>query len=199
MLARQGELPTAEGWAYEVKWDGFRAIVSTEDGLRVRSRRGWDMSDRLPELAQLPDGLVLDGEIIALNEAGVPHFPDICARVLHGDDSIPVVYVAFDVLRVDGHDLTCNAWSARRAFLEALELPAPVCLVPDAFDDGEALFHAVCHHGLEGVVAKRRSGKYRPGYRGWVKVKNQAYCRPFRNARARAGTARGPRRLEHPA
>jgi bifunctional non-homologous end joining protein LigD len=57
MLARPGELPTGEGWAYEVKWDGFRAIVSTEDGLRVRSRRGWNMTDRLPELGELPNQL----------------------------------------------------------------------------------------------------------------------------------------------
>jgi hypothetical protein len=109
MLVRPGELPTGEGWAFEVKWDGFRAIASTEDGLRVRSRRGWDMSDRLPELAALPGGLVLDGEVVAFNDAGVSHFPDICARVLHGDASIAVRYAVFDVLRVDGHDLSCNA------------------------------------------------------------------------------------------
>jgi bifunctional non-homologous end joining protein LigD len=176
MLAHAGELPTGEGWAYEVKWDGFRAVVSTEDGLRVRSRRGWDMTDRLPELAELPAGLVLDGEIVAFDD-GVPYFPDIVARVLHGDGSIAVRYAVFDLLRVDGHDLTCNAWSDRRAVLEELELP-PLCLVGDAFDDGAALFQAVCDRGLEGVVAKRRSGRYRPGQRGtWVKVKNPGYWR----------------------
>jgi ATP-dependent DNA ligase len=61
--------------------------------------------------------------------------------------------------------------------LEELELPSPLCLVGDAFDDGQALFLAVCDRGLEGVVAKRRSGKYRPGYRGWIKVKNPGYWR----------------------
>jgi hypothetical protein len=91
MLARGGELPTGEGWAFEVKWDGFRAVVSTEDNLRVRSRRGWEMSDRLPELAELPGDLVLDGEVVAFNEEGVPHFPNIVARVLHGEGSIRVV------------------------------------------------------------------------------------------------------------
>jgi ATP-dependent DNA ligase len=83
----------------------------------------------------------------------------------------------FDVLRVDGHDLTCNAWSDRRAVLDELDLPSPLCLVADVFDDGEARFRAVCDRGLEGIVAKRRSGKYRPGYRGWVKVKNPGYWR----------------------
>jgi bifunctional non-homologous end joining protein LigD len=82
------------------------------------------------------------------------------------------------VLRVDGHDLTCNAWADRRAALEELELPSLLCLVGDAFDDGQALFEAVCDHGLEGVVAKRRRGIYRPGRRGsWVKVKNPGYWR----------------------
>ena len=73
MLARAGGLPTGDGWAHEVKWDGFRAIVSTEDGLRVRSRRGWNMTMQLLELADLPDGLVLDGEIVAFNREGAPH------------------------------------------------------------------------------------------------------------------------------
>jgi bifunctional non-homologous end joining protein LigD len=147
MLARPGGLPSGDGWAYEVKWHGFRAMVSTEDGLRVRSRRGWDMTERLPELAELPAGLVLDGEIVAVNEAGVPHWPLVGQRVLHGDDSIAITYAVFDVLRVDGHDPTCNAWSERRAVLEELDLCSPPCLVADVFDDGEALFQAVCDHG----------------------------------------------------
>jgi bifunctional non-homologous end joining protein LigD len=87
MLARAGELPTGEDWAFEVKWDGFRAIVSTEDGLRVRSRRGWDMADRLPELAALPEDLVLDGELVAFDQDGLPHWPLVCQRVLQHDDS----------------------------------------------------------------------------------------------------------------
>jgi bifunctional non-homologous end joining protein LigD len=62
MLARSGSLPSGSGWSFELKWDGFRAIVSTEDGLRVRSRRGWNMTPVLPELRTLPTGLVLDGE-----------------------------------------------------------------------------------------------------------------------------------------
>jgi bifunctional non-homologous end joining protein LigD len=58
-------MPLGSGWSYELKWDGFRAIVSTEDGLAVRSRRGWNMTQVLPELRGLPSGLVLDGELIA--------------------------------------------------------------------------------------------------------------------------------------
>jgi bifunctional non-homologous end joining protein LigD len=89
MLLRPGPLPSGEGWAFELKWDGFRAIVSTEDGLRVRSRRGWNMTAQVPELAALPDGLVLDGELVAFNEHGGPHLPLLCERVLHGTARSP--------------------------------------------------------------------------------------------------------------
>jgi ATP-dependent DNA ligase len=65
MLARSGPLPTGSAWSYELKWDGFRAVVSTDDGLRVRRRRGWNMTPVLPELRKLPTGLVLDRELVA--------------------------------------------------------------------------------------------------------------------------------------
>jgi bifunctional non-homologous end joining protein LigD len=75
MLARSGALPASGDYAYELKWDGFRAIVSTEGALRVRSRRGWDMSEQVGFLAQLPVRAVLDGELVALGEGGKPDFP----------------------------------------------------------------------------------------------------------------------------
>jgi ATP dependent DNA ligase-like protein len=81
MLARPASLPLGSGYSYEVKWDGFRAIVSTESGLRVRSRRGWDMTALLPELAKLPSGLVLDGELVAPDEEGRPE-DAVLARAL---------------------------------------------------------------------------------------------------------------------
>ena len=177
MLLRPGALPNGDQWAFEVKWDGFRAIVSTENGLRVRSRRGWNMTNHVPELAVLPRGLVLDGELVAFDEHGAPHWPLLCERVLHGNRSVPVTFVAFDVLRVDGYDLMCNPWTTRRALLQELGVERWCVRLSDVFDDGAALFDAVVEHGLEGVVAKRREGVYRPGYRGWTKVKNPSYWR----------------------
>ena len=100
MLLRAGPIPTAPGWSFEVKWDGFRALVSTIDGLRVRSRRGWDMTPLLPELRSLPAGLVLDGELVAFRE-GVPHFPHLTRWLLHRDRSIAVTFAAFDVLHAN--------------------------------------------------------------------------------------------------
>ena len=165
------------GWAFELKWDGFRAIVSTENGLDVRSRRNWRMADRVPELEQLPRGLVLDGELVAFNESGAPDWPVLCGRMLHGNPSVAATFVAFDVLRIDGHDLTRSRWEQRRAVLEELWEPVACARLSDVFDDGHVLFDAVCEHGLEGIVAKRRNGLYRPAHRGWVKVKNPGYWR----------------------
>src|SRR4051794_36757712 len=96
MLSRSGPIPTGD-YAYELKFDGFRAIVGRHDGFRVRSRRGWDMTHHLPELADLPIGCVFDGEIVAF-EDGVPHFPFVCDRLLHGDRHVPLTYVIFDLL-----------------------------------------------------------------------------------------------------
>jgi bifunctional non-homologous end joining protein LigD len=103
-----------------------------------------------------------------------PHWPLACERILHGNRSIPVAFVAFDVLRVDRHDGMCNPWSNRRALLEKLDVAGSVVRVAEVFDDGHALFEAVVEHALEGIVAKRRNGIYRPGVRGWTKIKNAA-------------------------
>lgn len=142
----------------------------------MRSRRAWNMTDRVPELGELPCGLVLDGELVAVNEQGAPHWPLLCDRVLHGDTSFRVTYFAFDGLRVDGHDLTRSAWSQRRSVLEELVPRSSCTRLSDVFDEGQVLYDAVCAHGLEGIVAKRRNSIYRPGYRGWVKIKNPSYC-----------------------
>ena len=100
-----------------------------------------------------------------------------CGRMLHGNPAVAVTFVALDVLRVDGHDLTRSRWEQRRAVLEELDLKTECSRLTDVFDDGQVLFDAACEHGLEGLVAKRRNGLYRPGHRGWVKVKNPNYWR----------------------
>jgi ATP-dependent DNA ligase len=95
MLARSGPVPPGATWAFELKWDGFRAIVSTEDGLAVRSRRGWNMTPVLPGLRGLPPGVVLDGELVAW-KGSEPYFPLVCRRVLNRDMSVPLTFVIFD-------------------------------------------------------------------------------------------------------
>jgi bifunctional non-homologous end joining protein LigD len=177
MLARSG-LPTRGDWSFEVKWDGFRAIVSTEGApLRIRSRRGWNMTDLVPELSALPVTATIDDELVAFGPDGSPDFPLLCERMLMRRPGIAVTYMAFDLLTVDGDNLTRAPYSERRAQLEALDLNGVFWQSPEAFDDGDALFEAVCAHELEGVVAKPWSSRYRPGERGWVETKNREYWR----------------------
>jgi bifunctional non-homologous end joining protein LigD len=191
MLARPDRLPRGD-WSYEVKWDGFRAVVATEDGLQVRSRRGWSMAEHLPELAALPTGLVLDGELVVLGLDGRPSFPLLNARILRRRAEVPVTLMVFDVLRVEGLDAMRLPHADRRALLEALELGGPAWRTPEAFDDGEALLAATAELGLEGVVAKRRGERYRPGERGWIKTKNRGY---WRLGQEREGRGRRDRRF----
>ena len=177
MLARSARLPTSGDFAYEVKWDGFRAVVSTEGLLRVRSRRGWDMTERVQFLAELPARGIFDGELVALDDTGRPDFPQLCECVLMRRATTPLTFIIFDVLSVEGRNVMDVPYAKRRGILEQLGLNAGQWRTPEAFDDGHALWEAVCEHELEGVVAKRRSGRYVPGDRGWIKTKNRAYWR----------------------
>jgi bifunctional non-homologous end joining protein LigD len=155
----------------------LRAIVSTEGALRVRSRRGWDMSEHVGFLARLPVDAILDGELVALDDDGKPDFPRLCECVLLRHRTTPLTFVIFDVLSLDGQNVMSRPYAERREILEGLGLDSRFWKTPPAFDDGEALWEAVCEHELEGVVAKRRSGGYRPGDRGWIKTKNRNYWR----------------------
>ncbi|MGA8116185.1 MAG: DNA ligase, partial [Actinocatenispora sp.] len=184
MLATTGPLPVGPGWTYEFKWDGIRAIAAVRaDGLRLYARSGTDITVAYPELAglggALPDA-VLDGEIAVLLDTG-PSFEALGER-MHVRDARraaqlaarrPVTYLIFDLLRLDGVDLVGLPYRERRARLEALAPAGPYWLVPPRFDDGTATTDAAEENGLEGVVAKRLDGPYRPGRRSpdWIKVK----------------------------
>ena len=190
MLARSSQLPLSGDYAYEPKWDGFRALVSTVDGLRVRSRRGWNMTGLVPELAGLPDRRVFDGELVAFGPDGLPSFPLVCRRLLQRDARVPIVFVIFDLLELDGESLVTLPYRYRRARLDELGLAGRCWQTSPVFDDGDALFEVVCERGLEGIVAKLRSEPYRSGERAWVKVKNRAYWRyPLEACRCTGATA----------
>jgi bifunctional non-homologous end joining protein LigD len=177
MLARSGSLPDAHGHAFELKWDGFRAIVRAGECFGIRSRRGWNMTPLVPELAALPVDAVLDGELVALGEDGWPYFPLVCERLLNGRRRIPLLYIIFDVLELDGQRTTHLPYRERRRLLDGLGLDGPSWRTSAVFDDGQLLFAVAQEQGLEGVVAKRLASPYRSGQRGWVKVKNRHYWR----------------------
>jgi bifunctional non-homologous end joining protein LigD len=141
MLARSGPIPTRGDWSYEVKWDGFRAVVSTEtEPLRVRSRRGWDMTPLVPELSALPIAATFDGELVAFGEDGRPDFPLLCERMLMrpAEHRRHLHGVRSGELR--GRRPNASAYSERRAQLEALDLNGVPWKTPETFDDGQALF-----------------------------------------------------------
>jgi bifunctional non-homologous end joining protein LigD len=191
MLARAGGIPTGRGWIFEPKLDGFRCLVCTHGSrFRARSRRGWDMTKLLPEIRRaVPADVQLDGELVAWDEEGRPDFHQLSARLLHGDTSIPVTYIVFDVLACEGLSLTEQPWSQRRMLLEELELDRPGVQTVATFEDGETLFEVMCDRGLEGVVAKRERDCYRPGERLWVKTKDRETPR-FAEELARATSVR---------
>jgi bifunctional non-homologous end joining protein LigD len=158
--------PHGDEWAYEMKWDGYRAIVQALGGrLRIASRRGLDATARYPELAPLADAagvddLVLDGELVVLDEAGRPSF---AAIQQHRDAATLMI---FDVLRVDGRDVMPLSWGERRGFLERLALRGPTWETPPVVaGDADAALATAHELGLEGIVAKRIDAPYRPGRR----------------------------------
>ncbi|MFF9778540.1 non-homologous end-joining DNA ligase [Streptomyces sp. NPDC013978] len=194
MLASTGNLPLPGGdeqWAVETKQDGQRALAFMPgDGtVTIRSRGGHAVTAAYPELHGLPAALggrsaVLDGEIIATDADGRPDFellqsrmglarsPDRAARLAL---RVPVHLVVFDVLYLDGRDLTSRPWTERRQILTGLDLHGPAWSVPTAVvDHAASALRATREAGLEGVIAKRLTSPYRPGVRSpdWLKIKN---------------------------
>ena len=190
MLARSGDLPAdEEAWAFEVKWDGIRTLLFCDHGhLELLGRNGTDFTPRYPEVRELARALgarrlILDGEIVAFDEAGRPSFERLQSRMHLASDSavrrrmrdIPATYVAFDLLYLDGRSTMALTYEQRREVLEALELEGPAWRVPAYHPgDGSSLLAATKELGIEGIVAKRLSSRYEPGRRssGWIKVKN---------------------------
>ncbi len=176
MLATASEvLPAGEGWSFEPKWDGYRAIVRIAGGeARLVSRNGNDLTDRFAPLARAvvlavrsPDA-VLDAEVCALDGRGRSSF----SLLQRGEGNLALV--VFDLLELDGEPLVDEPLARRRELLAAAVAPdSGAVIVSPAFDDGEALLRAAEEQGLEGVLAKRLDARYQPGRRSpdWRKVK----------------------------
>ncbi|MGQ0535666.1 MAG: non-homologous end-joining DNA ligase [Methanobacteriota archaeon] len=177
-------------FGFEYKWDGVRAILSLARGrLRIRSRTARDVTARYPELLPFAESFprgegVLDGEIVAPGEDGRPDFGRLQRRmhleghpkVLARAKEVPVVYLVFDLLSLDGRSLLSAPYWERRAILDDLALAGPAWGTPPAHvGEGEAMFAASARSGLEGIVAKRLDSPYRPGVRtrDWLKIKNR--------------------------
>lgn len=171
--------PVGDDWAFELKWDGFRALaLVTQDGTELRARSGADLGARFPGLGDLRRGVawqeaVLDGEVVVLDDRGRADF-----QALQSGRGA-VTYMVFDVLHIDGEWLCERPWAERRARLEAGLLPdrePRIMRSAHVLGQGAELLAAARAQEVEGIVGKRVGAPYRPGRRSpdWVKVK----CRP---------------------
>jgi len=189
MLATSAKTLPRDGdaYAYEVKWDGVRSVAYVEGGrVRFESRKGDPITGRYPELRALGEALgttsaVLDGEIVAFKDDR-PSFEQLQRRMHVGSEStarrlsreVPVVYIIFDLIWLDGHWTVDLEYEERRRLLDQLALDGTSWQTPANYRDGPALCDATREAGLEGVLAKRLDSPYHPGSRSraWLKVKN---------------------------
>ncbi|GAB3480336.1 DNA polymerase ligase N-terminal domain-containing protein [Amycolatopsis cihanbeyliensis] len=188
MPARAGRLPRGPGWAYEFRWDGMRAQVRSEGGRpTVRDRTGAEVTPWFPELRGLGEQLgsteaLLDGELVAFH-GGRPSAEGLRRRLAANTSGgrrpdrtarrIPVVYLPFDLLHLDGRSCLELPYTERRTLLTDLGLTGAHWRVPEHYTgDGEAVLAASAGNGLPGVVAKRAGARYRPGRanRDWIAV-----------------------------
>ncbi len=178
LLRRTDSLPSGEGWLYELKLDGYRAIGFKRDGTaHLRSRNDNDFSMRYPAvvkaLAKLPNHTVIDGEILAFDDNGRPSFN---ALQNYGAASTPVVYYVFDVMILGGRDVMREPLHVRRHLLETKVLPKlsePIRYAAPLDADLPVLIQSVKEQGFEGLVAKRRTSVYESGLRSgaWMKMR----------------------------
>ena len=171
------KMPEGPEWQLELKLDGYRGVgIKSSGRAHLASRNGKNFSERFPTITRalnrLPDETVIDGEIVAVNEDGVPSF-NLLQNA--GGATHTILFYAFDLLILAGTDLRLWPLELRRMFLGELvpKLGDPIRL-SETFDVPAAeLLATVRQHGLEGVVAKRRNSTYRPGDRSgdWVKMR----------------------------
>jgi bifunctional non-homologous end joining protein LigD len=187
MLAVLAELPAdPRNYAFEYKWDGVRAL-SFWDGARLRilSRNLLDITSNYPELKALGRALgrkraIFDGEIVALDDAGLPSFPKLQHRMHVADPSpsllkdVPILYMVFDVLFAGARSTLNLPYTDRREILQRLTFKGPGWEVsPAHVGEGPAMLESARRTGLEGVVAKLLNSPYEPGRRSpsWLKTK----------------------------
>ena len=178
--------PEGDDWVHEVKWDGMRLLARCADGeTTLTTTNGLDATVRFPELLGLAEAIscdaVLDGEVVAQDDAGRPDFGRLQARmhltvpaeVQRKAAEVPVAIALFDLLWLDGHDVCPLPLRERRRLLEDLVEPVSAWRLSPVHDDGPGLLDIVRNRGLEGIMSKRLDSPYLPGKRtsAWQKVK----------------------------
>lgn len=174
------QAPDGDDWLHEIKYDGFRLLAVLEDGsVRLLTRNGKDWTDRYPsvaaELAELPaDTAIVDGEVVVVLPDGRTSFQAL-QNVQSGGSAGVLRFMAFDLIHLDGVDVSRQPLDERKALLETVlgGLPGDVVQYSDHVEGhGPAFYRQACRLGLEGIISKRRDAPYRPGRgREWLKVK----------------------------
>jgi bifunctional non-homologous end joining protein LigD len=176
------KVPTGEQWQYEIKWDGYRLAVHVElNGVRIITRGGHNWTGNFPSIAAAarefsPRTMILDGEAVVLDEQGRSDFGALQKAVGRNGSrsSSEAIFYAFDLLYLDGHDLTMLGQHERRQMLEGLlEGRDDAIKFSESIDaDGAELLKQACGLGLEGIIAKHADRPYRAGRNGdWLKIK----------------------------
>lgn len=183
---KRDEVWDSDDFLYQVKWDGVRMLAGV-DGQKVSllNKRGNVRTLQYPELQSLPrliaaESAILDGEIVVLKE-GKPSFPTVMQRDLAGNPStiklftrvLPIAYMVFDLLYLNGQDLRRKTLTERIALLEDLFTDQDYLYQVLRFEQGSTLFAAIKEANLEGIVAKRKNSLYLPGkqHKDWYKIK----------------------------
>jgi bifunctional non-homologous end joining protein LigD len=188
MLAEAGDAPfNRPDWIWEPKLDGYRVLAFIDEhGVKLRSRRGLELSAKFPGLAaelvrQDARGMILDGELVAFDANIKPSFAELQNRaqlktereIAAADQNVPVVFFCFDLLYFAGIDLRKSSYGDRRRYLAQCLLPTPRVQLVHTSEDGMALQAAALANGFEGVIGKRKESRYESGRRStsWLKVK----------------------------
>jgi DNA ligase D-like protein (predicted ligase) len=180
-------VPTGSDYLYEVKWDGIRALISVNEGqIKIRTRNNMDITSQFPELtaadkAFRTNNALFDAEIVFLDKTGRPEFKKVINRMQANGEtniqklakSMPCYCYIFDCLYLDGRALIGEPLTRRKEWLKDALKPDTNYRMSEFVEDGESLFEAAKEHDLEGIMAKRKDGKYFPGKRSdaWLKIK----------------------------
>jgi bifunctional non-homologous end joining protein LigD len=188
MLAKTGKPFDSEDFFFEPKWDGLRAILFFHEGrIELQNRNLRDATGSYPELQKILDRIrakaaIIDGEVVVLREDGVPDFGRLQARFGVDDPkrvdilgrTVPVTYVAFDLLHLDGQDIITRPLVERKKRLKSIVKEGPYLLYGDHIEaEGTRFFKEATSRGFEGVIGKESQSQYVPGLRTdyWIKTK----------------------------
>ena len=180
MLATTGNEPFDDDeWVFEIKWDGYRAIAETGNPPKLYSRNGISFAKRYPfiteALKQQKHQMILDGEIVAYNESGMPQFQLL--QHYEPEDETLLVYHVFDLLFLNGHSTEALTLLQRKELLkEALVETDYIQYNDHVVGTGKSFFNAVLEKDMEGIIAKKSDSAYAAGFRSihWVKFKNNS-------------------------